>query len=314
MKKNAVWTPSEAMIRRELLKDGRGRENYERAKLEAEETGELFLDEEPTDGSKSTLTPGELDRRTELLAANATITNAGMKLNEAKKLKREKARDAAKEAQDFSDSMDDLAAGADQTPEKGSQESPGMQKSRDKRHRTRGESQKTLQLANKKMEEAVHAMRNLFKSEQTPLTPSLISPQKEESGRSTRKRKRNSEKDSAVVEQPVTNGASPSPKQKGAKRQKTHRDGDRDQPTTPVKTVTTTTSVPLAPEGPSSLDRSRENDRTTASPNDQKKRGTTPTATAAFSRPRRISQVPAKIEEEDEQQQRQQHVGVGVRP
>jgi hypothetical protein len=306
MKKNAVWTPSEAMIRRELLKDSRGRENYERAKAEAEDMGEPFLDEEPTDGSKSTLTPGELDRRAELLAANATISNAGMKLNEAKRLKKEKAQEASRESQDSADSMDDL------TPEKGGLETPGTQKSRDKRPRTRGEAQKTLQLANKKMEEAVHAMRNLFKSDQPPLTPSLISPQKEESGRSTRKRKRNSEKDAAVVEQPLTNSTSPSPKQKGAKRQRTqnhtHRDGDRDQPTAPLKTVTTTTTVPLAPEGPSSLERAGDDDRSTASPSDQKKRGATPTATAAFSRPRRISQLPAKIEEEDELQQRQQQL------
>jgi Inhibitor of growth proteins N-terminal histone-binding len=300
MKKNAVWTPSEAMIRRELVKDGRGKENYERAKSEAEELDEQFLDEEPVDGSKSTLSPGELDRRSELLTTSTTITNAGMKLNEAKRLKKERAQEAAKESQDSTDSEDELATGADHTPEKGSQETPGSQRFRDKRPRTRGEAQKGLQLANKKMEEAFHAMRNLFRTDQPPLTPTLISPQKEESGRSTRKRKRNSEKDAAVMEHPVANGASPSPKHKGGKRQKTQNqlhDSEKDQSISPVKTVTTTTTVPLAPEGPS-INKSGEDDRLTTSPSDQKKRGTTPTATAAFSRPRRISQAPTKIEEQ----------------
>lgn len=45
MKKNAVWTPSDTMIRRELAKDGRGRENYEAAKRKAKTSGIPLLDE-----------------------------------------------------------------------------------------------------------------------------------------------------------------------------------------------------------------------------------------------------------------------------
>lgn len=47
MKKNAVWTPSETMIKRQLEAGGRGQEAYEKEKQRCEETGEEFLDEEP---------------------------------------------------------------------------------------------------------------------------------------------------------------------------------------------------------------------------------------------------------------------------
>lgn len=47
MKKNAVWTPSETMIKRVLESTGRGQEAYEREKKRCEATGEELLDEEP---------------------------------------------------------------------------------------------------------------------------------------------------------------------------------------------------------------------------------------------------------------------------
>lgn len=47
MKKNAVWTPSETMIKRVLESTGRGQEAYEREKRRCEATGEELLDEEP---------------------------------------------------------------------------------------------------------------------------------------------------------------------------------------------------------------------------------------------------------------------------
>ncbi|KAF2834941.1 hypothetical protein M501DRAFT_1008897 [Patellaria atrata CBS 101060] len=59
MKKNAVWSPSDTMIRRELAEKGRGRENYERAKERARLTGEPFVDEDPIDPNKKVLAPGE---------------------------------------------------------------------------------------------------------------------------------------------------------------------------------------------------------------------------------------------------------------
>ncbi|KAJ4348696.1 uncharacterized protein N0V89_010074 [Didymosphaeria variabile] len=47
MKKNAVWTPSETMIKRQLEAGGRGQEAYEKERKRCEETGDAFLDEEP---------------------------------------------------------------------------------------------------------------------------------------------------------------------------------------------------------------------------------------------------------------------------
>ncbi|KAL4992168.1 hypothetical protein BDW68DRAFT_150673 [Aspergillus falconensis] len=90
MKKNAVWQPSEVMIHRELAIRGRGWEAYKAAKAEAEANGTEFLDCDDiannnilgltrrSDGSKEV--EGIMEMK---------LSNRGMKLNEAKKLKRE---------------------------------------------------------------------------------------------------------------------------------------------------------------------------------------------------------------------------------
>ena len=97
MKKNAVWHPSSTMVRRELSVRGRGMENYKNAKRRAEETGEPLLDEDPLTIGSTALAPGELT----LAAADLPLVNRGMKLNAAKKSKRDSlmreqaARDAA---------------------------------------------------------------------------------------------------------------------------------------------------------------------------------------------------------------------------
>lgn len=49
MKKNAIWNPSDTMIRRELQRKGRGREAYEKEKARCEATGEPFLNEDGDD-------------------------------------------------------------------------------------------------------------------------------------------------------------------------------------------------------------------------------------------------------------------------
>lgn len=93
MKKNAIWIPSDVMIRRELARRGRGHENYTKAKEQAEATGEPFLDEDPlhskhegastaANGEPSTADPNSS------IKEETSIVNRGMKLNEAKKLKR----------------------------------------------------------------------------------------------------------------------------------------------------------------------------------------------------------------------------------
>ncbi|KAJ5988873.1 hypothetical protein N7481_004083 [Penicillium waksmanii] len=81
MKKNAVWQPSEVMIHRELALSGRGWEAYRVAKTAAIEAGSEFID---CDNLEET-------RHEEMVkdAEETKLSNRGMKLNEAKKLKRE---------------------------------------------------------------------------------------------------------------------------------------------------------------------------------------------------------------------------------
>ncbi|KOS43805.1 hypothetical protein ACN38_g5274 [Penicillium nordicum] len=81
MKKNAVWQPSEVMIHRELALSNRGWEAYRAAKVLAEETGEEFIDCDNIEETRR----GEAAKDLE----ETKLSNRGMKLNEAKKLKRE---------------------------------------------------------------------------------------------------------------------------------------------------------------------------------------------------------------------------------
>lgn len=85
MKKNANWMPSATMIRRELLASGRGSENLKQAKTRAAAGGELVLDENAANSTSAVVMTGELiDDGTE-----DQLLLKGMKLNEAKKAKRE---------------------------------------------------------------------------------------------------------------------------------------------------------------------------------------------------------------------------------
>ncbi|KAJ6018879.1 hypothetical protein N7522_000946 [Penicillium canescens] len=81
MKKNAVWQPSEVMIHRELALANRGWEAYRLAKALAEETGVEFIDCDNIEQTRR----GEAAKDLE----ETKLSNRGMKLNEAKKLKRE---------------------------------------------------------------------------------------------------------------------------------------------------------------------------------------------------------------------------------
>ncbi|EEH20271.2 hypothetical protein PABG_02530 [Paracoccidioides brasiliensis Pb03] len=91
MKKNNIWQPSEIMIHRELAVRGRGWEGYRVAKLNAETTGAEFVD---CDDITKNYVSGKLVRKSEVDAdisgvEETKLSNRGMKLNEAKKLKRE---------------------------------------------------------------------------------------------------------------------------------------------------------------------------------------------------------------------------------
>ncbi|KAI4189817.1 MAG: hypothetical protein L6R41_001183 [Letrouitia leprolyta] len=90
MKKNAIWSPSETMIRRELADAGRGPENYRMSKANAEATGEPFIDDDNLASRPPgrPLAPGEISADS-LAFEETSLSNRGMKLNEAKKIKRE---------------------------------------------------------------------------------------------------------------------------------------------------------------------------------------------------------------------------------
>jgi hypothetical protein len=103
MKKNAIWVPSQTMVRRELKNLGRGLNGKETARAKAQETGDEFVDEhnEP-DPTKILLTGEEAGQINALLGSNQLyieetgddadqeLINRGMRLNEAKKLKRQR--------------------------------------------------------------------------------------------------------------------------------------------------------------------------------------------------------------------------------
>ena len=110
MKKNATWAPSETMIARELKNLGRGPEAYREAKKKAEDEGRVFDPQVPTpvmdDESGTQQLPAGAISADCLAADDIPTSNRGMKLNEAKKLKREAlAKMAAEEAEESARKM-----------------------------------------------------------------------------------------------------------------------------------------------------------------------------------------------------------------
>ena len=88
MKKNADWLPSEIMVKRELAATGRGTANYLKAKAQAEDAGEDFLDEEPEIFKRPVTFRGRTSEPVLDADGEEQLVSRGMKLNEAKKLKR----------------------------------------------------------------------------------------------------------------------------------------------------------------------------------------------------------------------------------
>lgn len=114
MKKNAVWNPSDTMIARELKALGRGVEAYRAAEKLAKEEGRTFEAAVPApvvDAESGAQHPPEGAISAEALTADEVqLSNRGMKLNEAKKLKRESmARLAAEEAEESARKMVEAA-------------------------------------------------------------------------------------------------------------------------------------------------------------------------------------------------------------
>lgn len=104
MKKNSNWTPSDTMIARELSSLKRGIDAFNLAKQKAEEEGRSFEGKMPVPivdpiSGEERMPLGALSMET-LASDEKNLSNRGMKLNEAKKLKREMlAKMAAEEAE-----------------------------------------------------------------------------------------------------------------------------------------------------------------------------------------------------------------------
>lgn len=110
MKKNAVWSPSDTMIARELKALGRGVEAFKAAQKQAEDEGKPFEPNLPApvvDAESGAQHPPEGAISADALTADEVqLSNRGMKLNEAKKLKREAlAKMAADEAEESARKM-----------------------------------------------------------------------------------------------------------------------------------------------------------------------------------------------------------------
>ncbi|OLN94003.1 Inhibitor of growth protein 1 [Colletotrichum chlorophyti] len=105
MKKNATWNPSDTMILRELKTLGRGIDAYREAKKKAEDEGRVFDQVPPAlapdaESSNKPIPEGAISAAA-LASDDIQLSNRGMKLNEAKKLKRESlAKQAAEEAEE----------------------------------------------------------------------------------------------------------------------------------------------------------------------------------------------------------------------
>ncbi|KAI1313644.1 hypothetical protein F5Y03DRAFT_337280 [Xylaria venustula] len=114
MKKNSQWIPSDTMIARELKNLGRGVEAFKDAQKKAEEEGRPFEPNLPSpvvDAESGIPHPPEGAISADALTADEVqLSNRGMKLNEAKKLKRETlARMAAEEAEESARKMAEAA-------------------------------------------------------------------------------------------------------------------------------------------------------------------------------------------------------------
>jgi hypothetical protein len=114
MKKNAIWSPSDTMIARELKQLGRGIENYRAAKAKAEAEGLPFDQPQPPQLRGETVHADGAISVEALRAEEPQTSNRGMKLNEAKKLKKENqakelAKQAAEEAEESARKMAEAA-------------------------------------------------------------------------------------------------------------------------------------------------------------------------------------------------------------
>ena len=274
MKKNAIWTPSETMIRRELSLAGRGPDNYKSTKAKCDAAGEDFIDDDNIANAPrgKPLVPGEISADS-LGLADTNLSNRGMALNIAKKEKREKmAREQAdilaSEAQKLGHRLDSLKNIFASPPEKPLESS-------------------TLSTS---MLKAKEVSKKKTASEEKP---------KEISKTSAKKRKREESpkpepppKQIDIVTSPVKPSSENVPSSvKPPKKRKT----EQAQPERlKIVTNTVTTTVPLAAPAPSPAKPSRRSTSATpatpvmAAP-EKPTAAATPKSTTTSTRPRRIS-------------------------
>ena len=279
MKKNAIWTPSETMIRRELADAGRGPENYRHQRAEATEKGEEFVDvdniAEAVPGKP--LAPGEISADS-LGAAESNLSNRGMKLNEAKKLKREAMLAA---------SAEEMKAAANRVADIGSNFKELFSKPTGLLL-----SPATTRIVSKDKSWKKEKSDNRDKS-------------KEEGSLSSKKRKREEELPNFETSKPSTETTMTTPTEKPSKK-KLKSSQEQPSPSPTVITETTTTIVPLAAPAPSpkkevagrNESKEQPHSSTLTMPAPEKppkingpapKQVSTPIPTASSHRPRRIS-------------------------
>ncbi|KAL9100110.1 MAG: hypothetical protein Q9163_004471, partial [Psora crenata] len=262
MKKNAIWTPSETMIRRELADAGRGPDNYRKKKAEAEEIGEEFLDIDniATTAPGKPLGPGEISADA-LGLASTNLSNRGMRLNEAKKQKREQMLQASlQETEQAAKRLETLGSNFKELFKKPSLAYPVT------RSRPMGDSGHKDKFPKKKKK----ATKDDKKEDEAP----------------AKKRKRDeSPKREAAMESTVL-----------ASRHTSKNANSQSLPSPSAITTTITSSVPLADPAPSPPKRTRQRSRSGTPtipiiPVPEKPKPPSPPtkATAASSRPRRIS-------------------------
>ena len=137
MKKNAVWSPSDTMIARELKILGRGIEAYHAAKKEADAAGQPLDQPTPPQLLGQTVDAEGAISVEALGLTESQLSNRGMKLNEAKKLKKELqakelAKQAAEEAEESARKVAQAAKAMKGLFDHGEEETPNKKKSKAK--------------------------------------------------------------------------------------------------------------------------------------------------------------------------------------
>lgn len=137
MKKNAVWSPSDTMIARELKVLGRGIEAYHAAKKAADAAGQPLDQPTPPQLLGHTVDAEGAISVEALGLTESQLSNRGMKLNEAKKLKKEiqakeLAKQAAEEAEESARKVAQAAKAMKGLFDHGEEETPNKKKSKAK--------------------------------------------------------------------------------------------------------------------------------------------------------------------------------------